>query len=470
MPGEREFVTLTPALAIAAAAFTLLWLLQVIWRIRAAKGPRVGRGVAAPEFEGLSPAVVDLITENGTLTHEAAAATVLDLAARGHVGIEEVGPGLCLVRLRRDRAKGGLKPYEMMVLDHLTTLGGTGVVATEAIAEGSRDLGRWQDDFEKSVIAEARTLGLTGKAGGPGTGMSITGLLAALLWGVLADLTLMPRPVGALTPHLLLIGLAATTAFDKRLGGERLTRRGRAAAGHWLGVRAHLRGIAHVDSLPSAAVTIWGRRLAYAAAFGLTRAALASLPVLLPRDQEHAWSDHGGLWHRVRVTYPGQSKVITWLLLSLIFCIWVGSALGVSIWYGLRTLAPDDPAPFVISMIMIAGGGLVTVVFMLIVILPIGLVTKAVWKNRARNATPRRTLEGRVIRLHAAEITGELRYLAIDHGPRRVRAVRALAGQLAGVADGDLVRARVTGAGYLASIEVLERRTARPSDITTTET
>ncbi|WP_181019582.1 DUF2207 family protein [Nonomuraea typhae] len=458
MIGQDELAALTPPVAIAAAAFALLWLLQLVARIRAAKGPRVGRAAAAPEFEGLSPAVVDLITENGTLTHEAAAATVLDLAARGHAGIEEVGPGLCLVRLRRARDRGGLKPYELMVLDHLTALGGTGVVATEAIAEGSRELGRWRDGFEKSVIEEARALGLTRKAGGPGTGMSITGLIAALLLGVLADLTLMPGAVGTLTPHILLTGLVVTTAFDKRLAGERLTRRGRAAAAHWLGVRTHLRGIAHVDGLPSAAVTIWGRQLAYAAAFGLTRAALASLPVLRPRDEERAWSDHGGLWHRVRITYPGQNKVITGLLLFLIFGIWVGSALGVSIWYGLRPLGPDDPQPFMVSMIMTVGGGLVTLAFMIIVVLPIGLIYRAVWKSRAAAARPRRTLEGRVIRLHAADITGKLYYLAIDHGPRRVRAIRALGSQLTGVADGDVVRARVTRAGYLASIDVLERR------------
>ncbi|MFI6503801.1 DUF2207 family protein [Nonomuraea typhae] len=458
MPAQDELVTLTPLVSIAAAAFTLLWLLQLVARIRAAKGPRVGRAAAAPEFEGLSPAVVDLITENGTLTHEAAAATVLDLAARGHAGIEEVGPGLCLVRLRRDRGRGGLKPYELMVLDHLTALGGTGVVATEAIAEGSRELGRWRDDFEESVIAEARALGLTRKAGGPGTGMSITGLIASLLLGVLADLMLMPGAVGTLTPHILLIGIIAITAFDKQLAGERLTRRGRAAAAHWLGVRTHLRGIAHVAGLPSAAVTIWGRQFAYAAAFGLTRAALASLPVLSPRDQERAWSDHGGLWHRVHVTYPGQNKVITGLLLFLISVIWAGSALGVSIWYGLRPLGPGDPQPFVVSAIMIVGGGLITIAFMIIVVLPIGLISRAVWKSRATSARPRRTLEGQVIRLHPAEITGKLCYLVIDHGPRRVRAIRALSSRLTGVADGDVVRARVTRAGYLASIEVLERR------------
>lgn len=457
---QQLLPVLRPSLIIATAVFAGFWVLQLLWRMSVAKGPRATAGHPSPEFDALTPAVVDLITENGDLSHEAATATVLDLAARRFVDLEEVGPKLSLVRLRRIPREGELRPYERLVLDHLHSLGGTGVVATEAIAEGSRDLEEWRKSFESSVVEEARSLGLTRKAGGGGTGMSITGLIACFLLGALADVLVMPllggAPKGALAPSVLMLALGATTAFDRKLGGERLTRRGRQAAGHWFGVRGHLAGIAQLDRLPAAAVTIWGRQFAYAAAFGLPRDAMASLPILRPRAEEHAWSDHGGLWHRVHIRYPGQNKLVTGFVLTLIFVIWVGSAMGVSIWYGLRELGPDDPAPFFVSLGMLAGGGVVTVLVMLVVFLPIGLLVRKVWKGRATDARPSRVIEGMVVRLRPVDGTGALTYVAIDHGRRRVNAIRALGSEVAHVSEGDLVRAWVSRDGYLSRIEVGE--------------
>ncbi|MFI6325423.1 DUF2207 family protein [Nonomuraea sp. NPDC050556] len=442
------------ALTVATAVFVGLWVLQLLWRIRATKGPRSGKKYDQ-EFDDLSPAVVDLITENGVLSHEAATATVLDLAARRFVDIEEVGPKLSLVRVRRD---GELRPYERAVLDHLRDLGPT--VATEAIAEGSRDLDAWRNRFERDVVEEARQRGLTRKAGGVGTGMSVTGLIACFLLGGLADVLVIPllggTPKGGLAPPVILLALGLTTAFDRLLSGERLTARGRRAAGHWLSVRDHLAGIARIAYLPAAAVTIWGRQFAYAAAFGLPRDAMASLPILQPKGTEHVWSDHGGLWHRVRVRYPGESKALTGLILSLIFVVWVGSALGVSLWYALRDQGPDDPAPFFVSMFMLVGGGLITLVCMFVIFVPIGLLVAKTWRANAATAKPTRMVEGKVLRVrHTA---GGMSFLAIDDGHRRIDALRALTGAVDGVAEGDLVRAWAGRGGYLARLERAKSR------------
>jgi hypothetical protein len=84
---------------------------------------------------------------------------------------------------------------------------------------------------------------------------------------------------------------------------ERDTAAGRTAAAHWLGYQAYLLQDEQFRTLPPAAVQIWDRHLAYAAAFGAARTATKVLP-LGAHDDRHAWSAYGGTWHRVRIRYP----------------------------------------------------------------------------------------------------------------------------------------------------------------------
>jgi hypothetical protein len=56
--------------------------------------------------------------------------------------------------------------------------------------------------------------------------------------------------------------------------------------------------------MPPAAEAIWDRYLAYAAAFGLARTAVAALP-LRAEDPKTAWSAYGGQWRLVRLRWPG---------------------------------------------------------------------------------------------------------------------------------------------------------------------
>lgn len=143
----------------AAAAATGLWLLLLLALAAATRNPDVEPGPATGVLAEHSPAVVDLITGGWRLCDEAASATLLDLAARGVVAVEEIGPELSLVRLRKD--PGGLRPYERLVYDHVRALAVDGVVATGALAEGSRDLRRWWKSFRRKVIVEAREQGLS---------------------------------------------------------------------------------------------------------------------------------------------------------------------------------------------------------------------------------------------------------------------------------------------------------------------
>src|SRR6185436_8087198 len=110
------------ALAVAAiglaAWFGLLGMMVVATR---SPTPRPGTPPDPNRLDAESPALVDLLTGNWKLCEEAAAATVLDLAARRVVAVEEVGPELSLVRLGRGEPPN-LNSYERMVYDHLRRL------------------------------------------------------------------------------------------------------------------------------------------------------------------------------------------------------------------------------------------------------------------------------------------------------------------------------------------------------------
>ncbi|HYY82611.1 MAG TPA: hypothetical protein VFD04_26000, partial [Actinomycetes bacterium] len=64
--------------------------------------------------------MVDLLTNGWRVTPDAVPATLLDLAARDYLDLDQAGPRtVCRVR-RRDGQ--GLQPYERRVLDHVAGL------------------------------------------------------------------------------------------------------------------------------------------------------------------------------------------------------------------------------------------------------------------------------------------------------------------------------------------------------------
>ena len=126
------------------------------------------------------------------------------------------------------------------------------------------------------VIAFATT-----KDADPGTGPR--------LWSVLAA-------VGA-------VGVAVLTCgrFDR--DRQRDTDQGLMAASHWLGVRRGYTEVGSYDELPPAAVVLYERHLAYAAAMDVAKRAIARLP-LSAEDDRRGWSNHGGRWRQIVVDYP----------------------------------------------------------------------------------------------------------------------------------------------------------------------
>jgi hypothetical protein len=149
-------------LAIAAVAGWLLAfsLCAVVTRL-----PPRWAGAAAPwpGLGGERPALVNLVVARGRLNGAAYPATILDLAAKGHLMITQRMPGQlwCDVPAVAP-ADTGLAQSERLVLADARRLADRGGAPFEAVAEScaSDVRGKW-DPFEQAVRAEGRQAGLT---------------------------------------------------------------------------------------------------------------------------------------------------------------------------------------------------------------------------------------------------------------------------------------------------------------------
>ena len=89
---------------------------------------------------------------------------------------------------------------------------------------------------------------------------------------------------------LALVLWVVSFVLAMRRGADLLSKKGQDAASRWLGVRHFLSGDDAFDSLPPAAVAVWDRYLAYAAAMGVARDAAKGL--LLAFRTTPSRSDH----------------------------------------------------------------------------------------------------------------------------------------------------------------------------------
>ena len=302
----------------SAGLAALVWLVALwvgAWATRwfrdvRAEGPRLDVGEE-------SPAVVSLLANRLRLDRVTLPATVLDLAARGWYRLDEGGPDRILCRQLRHQVRtgDGLAPYERRVLDHIATrMGPDGVAPASALLE---DAANWSDEFEREIRAEARRLGLT-RDRWPRGARSLYRLAALAPGGFVAVAVLQGShsKLAAAAAGCLAWGVLAF-GFDSVLQGEQKTPAGRAAAAHWGGVRAALRSDAALTTLSPAAIAIWGRRLAYGAAFGAAPAAVAAVSAP-PKDR--AWSSYGGRWRLVRIgSHSERIPPVLSLYLAVLF-------------------------------------------------------------------------------------------------------------------------------------------------------
>jgi hypothetical protein len=142
-------------------AATGLWFLLLFGFAFATRPRNVEAAPATVELGGEPPAVVDLLTNEWRVTPDAIPATLLDLAARDYVDLDQYGPERTVCRVRRADA-GGLEPYERMALEHVAGLAVDGIVPADALTTGPQEQSRrWWSTFQRYVVDDARDRGLT---------------------------------------------------------------------------------------------------------------------------------------------------------------------------------------------------------------------------------------------------------------------------------------------------------------------
>ena len=300
--GALTFPRFETPLLVATVAAVVLWVLALLGVAFATRPRGVDPGPATMELGAEPPAVVDLLTNGWRVTADAIPATLLDLAARDYVDLEQYGPGRTVCRVRRTSGEG-LEAYERMVLDHVAGLAVDGVVPAEALTTGPQDQSsRWWRAFQRAVVGDARERGL---ARDRWSASAKAFLRAAAL--VPAGLgVLYANAAGGLDFGTIGAGLViwvVLTSSIKLFGDQRETPAGAEAAARWLGVRDYLGRNEVFPTLPPASVAIWDRYLGYGAALGVATAALHALP-MGAEDDHRAWSAYGGRWRVVKVRYP----------------------------------------------------------------------------------------------------------------------------------------------------------------------
>jgi len=412
------------ALALAALATGAVWLVAagVVFLSRRPPEPPTGRKtlVLGPE----PPAVANFLVNGFRVTDEAVPATLIDLAARNVVDVEQRGPGVFYVRLRPN-VDELLNSYEQRVLDHLVARARDGVVPAKALTTGpASESTRWRRRFSNEVVADAQRRRLSEDALGGRVFTLLTGaalIPAALTWAV-----------WEFEPGLVvLFGGVALLGWIRARHPQRETPEGLAAASRWLGVRAELAENEVFPTHSPLTVELWDRLLAYGAALGVASGASSPLPMGTESDTE-AWSAYGGRWRRIRISYP-RVWPPAWGADPLV-AFGVGLAVVVASGLFLYVLAPGlvDAGALASVPLLVACGG---------VILGAALVVMAGadWRTAVE-------VTGPILRLRTFGDDEKRRhYIAVDDGTSdTIRAWRVSPARYEGLRQGEVITARLT--------------------------
>jgi len=283
-------------LAVAAVAASVSWLLAaaVVFVLRRPPEPFVGPRTL--ELGSEPPAVANFLVNDFRVTDDAVPATLIDLAARNVVDVEQRGHGVFYIRLG-PTLDVPLNTYERRVLAHLRARASDGVVPAEALTTGpGQESTRWKRRFANEVVSDAQRRGLSRDAvGGPVfTVLSLAAAVPALLVWAVSEFKAGIAVVGA---GVALLG------WIRARHPQRETAEGLAAASRWLGVRAELAENEVFPTHSPLTVELWDRLLAYGAALGVASGASGPLPMGTESDTD-SWSAYGGRWRPVRVVYP----------------------------------------------------------------------------------------------------------------------------------------------------------------------
>ncbi len=309
-----------------APAFPVFWLLlgalcavggfaTFAWQQRRVAPPRPAPASTVDRLRDDTPAVVNMLANDATVTAAALRATVIDLAARGWLRILPPGDDDELARVRpAAQAYDGdsLRPHERLVLQHVVArFTADRAIPARYLAVDIR--GAWWRRFSGLVATQARDTGLVTRR------WRLTDLVApaaftllgAVCWLLGAstgtDVAVIDSVERRIGSWLLLAALVVLAVMLVRVLVQPLythTNEGVVATKRWLAVRQRLDQAGFGDLAPSAQ-DIGDRRLAYAVAMCFAEGAAIELP-LAREDHFRAWSSVGGHARLVRVTYPSR--------------------------------------------------------------------------------------------------------------------------------------------------------------------
>ncbi len=435
--GTMEFdagaVALLVASAIAAVLFAIFFVVR--WTMSFPDLPPAGPETA--ELGPERPAVANLLVNRCKVTSAAAAATLLDLAARGHLELFGAGPDRYVVRVR-STATDGLVEHEHQVLDLVRAKATGGSAPLEAIELEAPDAERWRSRFADRVVDDAKAAGLLRArwARGDWIGFGVLAGLALALLGLalaVADFAA-PEPAGASddeAPGFWFVAMAGVAwlgvmAAIRWLGSLRYSPSGEAAASRWLGVKRFLQRDAAFGDTPPSGVAIWDRLLAYGAAVGAAHGAVAAVP-LEAEDPDVAWSRVGGTWHQVQIESPTRfgygERPLTAIGAGLLRTLGFGALafvllpIAADVVWSAGTDAFDDGAQGPFLLLGLVFGALFAVVgATLVVLLADGLI------RLGRGLADRRATEvvvGEVVKHHTTtdrRTKRTFRWFAVDPG------------------------------------------------------
>ena len=290
-----------PVLASLACTGAFLLVAGAVAVIRRPQSPPVLPAMSdlGPE----TPAVANLLVNRGRVTPDAVPATLLDLAARNVVKIEDADQGTYACRIGPKPANG-LSAYEARVFDLLRRKAEGGLVPARALTAGPADEARgWMKQFRSEVIAEASRAGKCA----PRWPRKVIGVLGALAFGAFALAAAGGEGDSMTLPQAIAVGFALLTAavlsYAFTEEAQMVTPSGVGAQARWVALRRFLHQDELFPSLPPTAVIVRERYLAYGAALGVAAAAVRAIPMGAESDR-WAWTRYGGQWRQVRVSYP----------------------------------------------------------------------------------------------------------------------------------------------------------------------
>lgn len=284
-------------------------------RRRRVAPPRPAPSATVERLRDDTPAVVNMLANDATVTAAALRATVIDLAARGWLRILPPDDDDELARIRpAAQAYDGdsLRPHERLVLQHvMARFTADRAIPARYLAVDIR--GSWWRRFAGLVAMEARDTGLITRRWRPADLAATVafGVLAGVCWllGVrtgtdIAVIDSVERRIGAWVLLSALVVLAVRVGRVLVGTSYTHTNEGVAATERWLAVRQRLDQAGFGDLAPSAQ-EMGDRRLGYATAMCVAEGATVELP-LAREDHFRAWSSVGGRARLVRVTYPSR--------------------------------------------------------------------------------------------------------------------------------------------------------------------